>query len=240
MRMQQDELERRVKKGHERRTQTRLAIIRAAFELLGRPQGRSSRIEEICESAGVSRATFYNYFPSVEDLFRETSFAISHDFNDAVRAVIRRMPGGAIRLAFGLRYMLHRTQEDPAWGWAMVNLSVGGVFFGEEVRRYATEAIEEGLVTEQFSIPSAAIGFDLVMGTALSAMTTMLLSERAADYAEMIVTQIFRGLGVSDTLISKCVLPPLPDPFQYLAANGAGSERDLLDSTAFLEFSHRG
>jgi AcrR family transcriptional regulator len=232
--------EKRVQTGEDRRARTRSSILRASFELLGRPEGRSSRIDEICQAAGVSRATFYNYFSSVEELFRATAFAISHDFNDAVRAVIRRVPGGAIRLAFALRYNLHRVRQDAAWGWAMVNISAGGPIFGEEASRYAVETIEEGLVTEQFAIPNVAIGFDLVMGSALSAMITLLRSEQAEDYPELMVSQILRGLGVSETLIGKCTLPPLPDPFEFMAAHGMGSEHDLIDASPFLSHSHRG
>ena len=102
----------------------------------------------------------------------------------------------------------------------MVNLSAGGPIFGEETFRYATASIEEGLVTEQFHIESLAIGRDIMMGSTLSAMITLLRSKQPADYPEKVVAQIMRGLGVSETLIEKCVTPPLPDPYEYLAAHG--------------------
>jgi AcrR family transcriptional regulator len=202
--------------GEDRRTKTRAAILRAAFQMLGRPEGRSSRIEEICEAAGVSRATFYNYFNSVEELFKATAFHISHDFNDAVRAVIIRVPGGAIRLAFALRYQMQKTREDPAWGWAMVNLSAGGPIFGEEAYTYATEAIEEGMLTEQFAVASVEVGLDIVMGTTLAAMITLLRSEQGEDYPEVIVKHIYRALGVSETLTQRCVTAILPDAMVVL------------------------
>lgn len=207
--------------GEERRTRTRAAILRAAFQMLGRPEGRSSRIEEICETAGVSRATFYNYFSSVEELFRATAFHISHDFNDAVRAVIIRVPGGAFRLAFALRYQMHKSREDPAWGWAMVNLSAGGPIFGEEAYSYATEAIKEGIITEQFVVASVEIGLDIVMGTTLAAMITLLRGDQSEDYPEAIVAHIYRALGVSETLTQRCITAILPDPMEVLCENRA-------------------
>ncbi|MDX3910215.1 MAG: hypothetical protein QHC67_10400 [Sphingobium sp.] len=149
------------------------------------------------------------------------------------------MPGGAIRLSFALRYYLHRVRQDAAWGWAMVNISAGGPIFGEEAACYAVEAIEEGLVTEQFAVPNVAIGFDLVMGSALSAMATLLRSEQAEEYPELMIAQIFRGMGVSETMIEKCTLPPLPDPFEFIAAHGMGSEHDLIDASPFLAPSQR-
>ncbi len=217
MSKKQDAHERRIRVGEDRRTRTRAAILRAAFQMLGRPEGRSSRIEEICEAAGVSRATFYNYFNSVEELFKATAFHISHEFNDAVRAVIIRVPGGAIRLAFALRYQMHKTREDPAWGWAMINLSAGGPIFGEEAYRYATEAIEEGIITEQFALPSVEVGLDIVMGSTLAAMITLLRGEQVNDYPEVIVSHIYRALGVSETLTRRCVEAILPDPMEVLS-----------------------
>lgn len=213
--------ERRVRVGEDRRTKTRAAILRAAFQVLGRPEGRSSRIEEICEAAGVSRATFYNYFNSVEELFRAAAFHISHDFNDAVRAVIIRVPGGAIRLAFALRYQMHKCRDDPAWGWAMVNLSAGGPIFGEETYSYAAEAIEEGILTEQFAVTSVEVGLDIVMGTTLAAMITLLRREQSEEYPEVIVTHIYRGLGVTETLTQRCITAILPDPMEVLRENRA-------------------
>jgi AcrR family transcriptional regulator len=213
-------LERRAEIGRERRAKTRTKILEVAFELLGNENGRLTRIEEICAAAEVSRGTFYNYFSSVDEMFRALAFEISHSFNTATRAVFTRAPAGAIRSAFALRYYLHKTRDDPAWGWAMVNLSAGGPIFGEETFRYATVSIEEGLVTEQFHLPSLEVGRDIMMGSTLSAMMTLLRSEQPQDYPEKAVGQIMRGLGVSETLIEKCIAPALPDPYEYLAEHG--------------------
>lgn len=213
-------MERRAEIGRERRAKTRTKLLKAAFELLGKEGGRSARIEEICTAASVARGTFYNYFTSVDDLFQALTFEISHDFNDATRAVIRRVPAGAIRSAFALRYYLHKARDDREWGWAMVNLSAGGPIFGKETYSYATESIREGMITGQFSVPSLEVGRDLMMGSTLAAMMTVLQSNCDASYPETMVAQILRGLGVSETLIAKCITPTLPDPFAFLAQHG--------------------
>jgi AcrR family transcriptional regulator len=227
-------LERRAEIGRQRRAKTRTKLLKAAFELLGRESGRSTRIEEICQAANVARGTFYNYFASVDEMFRALTFDISHDFNDATRAVIKRVPAGAIRSAFALRYYLHKARSDPAWGWAMVNLSAGGPIFGEETYRYATESIQEGMITGQFCVPCLEIGRDLMMGSTLAAMITLLHAAREQEYPEHMVAQILRGLGVSETLIAKCVSPPLPDPFAFLAEHGLAPESDISEEFKLL------
>lgn len=217
-------LERRAEIGRRRREKTREKILQVAFELLGREQGRSTRIDEICEAAAVARGTFYNYFSSVEELFRALTFEISHDYNLAVRAVIKSVPAGAMRSAFALRYYMRRTRDDPSWGWAMVNLSAGGPVFGEETTRYGLECISEGLITEQFDAQSAQIAYDLMHGAALAGMITLLRSEQPEDYPEQLVALTLRGLGVSPTLVDRCISPELPDPFAFLQQHGAAPE----------------
>lgn len=228
--------EKRAEVGRMRRERTREKILQAAFELLGREEGRSTRIEEICQAASVARGTFYNYFSSVEELFRALTFEISHDYNLAVRAVIKTVPAGAIRAGFALRYYMRRTRDDPSWGWAMVNLSVSGPIFGEETARYGLECIAEGLITEQFRSPSAQMAYDLMHGAALAGMITLLRSEQPEDYPEQMVTLIMRGVGVSETLIARCVGPELPDPFEFVAQHGQAPEHVEADLAGMAQF----
>jgi hypothetical protein len=101
--------------------------------------------------------------------------------------------------------------------------------------RYATECIIDGMVTEQFSVPSPEIGHDLMQGATLAGMISLLRSPQPPDFPEKLVAQIMRGLGVSATLIERCVQPELPDPFAFLAENGMPPERSVLDVTAFLD-----
>lgn len=224
-------LERRAEIGRRRRERTREKILQVAFELLGREQGRSTRIDEICEAASVARGTFYNYFSSVDELFGALTFEISHDFNIAVRAVIRTVPAGAMRSAFAIRYYMRRTRNDPSWGWAMVNLSAGGPIFGDETTRYGLECIAEGLITEQFDAQSAQIAYDFLHGAALAGMITLLRSEQPEDYPEQMVALALRGLGVSPTLIERCISPDLPDPFAFLQQHGIDPEQHSLKLT---------
>jgi AcrR family transcriptional regulator len=229
-------LEKRAEIGRQRRARTREKILDAAFALLGREDGRSTRIDEICQAAEVARGTFYNYFSSVEELLRALTFEITHDYNLAVRAVIRAVPAGALRSGFALRYYLHRTRQDPSWGWAMVNLSAGGPIFGDETARYGLEAIAEGMITEQFHAPSVQIAYDLMHGATLAGMITLLRSPQADDYPEQLVALVMRGLGVSDSLIARCIGLELPDPQDFVARYGPSPSEGAGDLVGIQQF----
>lgn len=232
-------MEKRAEVGRQRRARTREKILEAAFALLGREGGRSTRIDEICEKAQVARGTFYNYFSSVDELLTALTFEITHDYNLAMRAVIRAVPAGAIRSGFALRYYLHRTRQDPSWGWAMVNLSAGGPIFGEETARYGLEAIAEGLITEQFEAPSAQIAYDLMHGATLAGMITLLRSPQPEDYPEQLVALVMRGLGVSKTLIERCISANLPDPQEFVRRYGPTPAEGAGDLVGLSEFGRR-
>lgn len=57
------------------RAQTRAEIIRVAFDLFGRHGYTDVSVETIAAEAGVSRATFFNYFPKKDLLLSEIANA---------------------------------------------------------------------------------------------------------------------------------------------------------------------
>jgi AcrR family transcriptional regulator len=77
------DLARRAEIGAGRRARTRAQLLAAARALFGREGGRSTRVEDICETAAIARGTFYNYFPSFEALQAELFEDLSDRFDNA-------------------------------------------------------------------------------------------------------------------------------------------------------------
>lgn len=57
------------------RQHTRAEIVRVAFDLFGKQGYEQVSVEAIAAAAGVSRATFFNYFPQKDLLLREVAQA---------------------------------------------------------------------------------------------------------------------------------------------------------------------
>jgi AcrR family transcriptional regulator len=203
-------LERRAEIGQEKRARTRREILSTTYSLVGRKDGHLTCIEEICSSAHISRATFYNYFSSIKELFDALAYEISHDINVRIRALLSSMPPGAFRVSAAARLYLHQVRIDQAWGRAMVNLTGTGPQFGLDSLPHVIQAIAEGIELGEFQIPNVEVGCDLVMGTVLSAMMSMVRDPFPDDYPEMIVRQILIGLGVRPNLIADCIGRELP------------------------------
>ena len=204
--------ERRAEIGRERRTRTRARIIAAAFEVFGDEAGLYAGIEDVAERATLTRATVYNHFSSMADLREALTFEVTHDFLESVTSTISKMPDARDRSACAVRFYLRRAQLDRRWAWSMINLSATGFIFGAETFRQAEQTISEGVDDGVFPLPSVALGRDLLLGTTLAAMGSIVREKPVENYHEMVAGSILFGLGVPLEQAEICAnqaLPPL-------------------------------
>jgi AcrR family transcriptional regulator len=195
-----------------KRGRTRRRIFDATFKLIGHERGLSVRIEEICAEAGISRGTFYNYFTSLEELFQALALDLSHDFNHAVLATLAQIESSAERTNAAIQHYLKRARRDPAWGWAMVHLSASGPFFGAESYQACELTVSQGIKSGEFDLPNPTVGRDLLLGTILAAMISILRdSSGTRPQPKHIAHHLLRALGVPDTRARNIANSPLPD-----------------------------
>jgi AcrR family transcriptional regulator len=202
---------RRAEIGAERRSRTRAALLNAALELFGHAHGRATRIEDVCARARVARGTFYNHFTGIESLLEALSDELTRDFDDAVHAAFEAMESPVERTCAAIRYYLHGAIQDPRWGWAMVNSSVRTILFGERVARRAQATIQEGIDSGAFSIESAVIGRDILLGAGLSGTLSLLAGGTPANYPEKVARQLLLSLGAPKALAVSLTRKPLRD-----------------------------
>src|SRR5262249_6425171 len=81
---------------------TRQSIVKAGLELFSRQGFDETRVEEIADACGVSKRTFFRYFPAKEDIL----FADAPELSAALIALLRAQPrqiSSAAALHFALR-----------------------------------------------------------------------------------------------------------------------------------------
>lgn len=205
-----DTLDGRAEIGRQRRARTRAAIIAAAFDKFGDENGLYATIEEIVEAAGVTRATFYNHFAGMIQLREALADEVTHEFLRAVVEALNTLPDARQRSAAAVRFYLRRARRDPRWGWSMVNLSASGHLFGRETYHRARRTVAKGIAEGVFPLPSSEIGRDILLGTTLAAMSSMLRGEPPEDYPEAIADFTLRGLGVVEEEAQRFAQMPLP------------------------------
>lgn len=205
----------RTEAGRKRRAQTRAKIIAAAFEVFGDENGLFARIEDVADRAGVTRATFYNHFNGMVDLREALSHEVTHDLLVAVTHTIAAMPDPRERSAVAIRYYLHRAMADRRWAWSLINLSASGLIFGADTHFQAERTVQEGIEDGAFPIISIDLGRDILLGTCLAALGTIVRKGVADDYPEAIAGYILHALGVpydQAKAIAHQPLPPLDRP----------------------------
>ncbi len=210
----QTDPKRRAEIGRERRIRTRARIVAAAFELFGDEAGLYARIEDVAEKAGVTRATFYNHFTNMAELRDALTYEVTHDFLEATQA-ISQIPDARVRSSCAVRFYLQRAQADRRWAWSMINLSAAGLIFGAETFHQAEQTVREGMDDAVFRIPSVELGRDLLLGTTLAAMASIVRGGLAEDYPEQVAASILFGLGVpigEARIFAAQALPPF-SPF---------------------------
>lgn len=200
---------RRAEIGAERRARTRTELLRAALELYGRPHGRNTRIEDVCAKARVARGTFYDYFTGIEALLEALSDEVTREFDSAVHAAFEDMKSPVERTCAAMRYYLHGALEDPRWGWAVVNSSVGRTLYGERITRHVRDSIQEGMDSGDFTIDSADVGRDILLGTGISASISLLQGGMAPDYPEKIARHVLLSFGTSPAVANAITSRPL-------------------------------
>jgi len=194
-----------------KRERTRKAILDAAFGLIGNEKGLTVRIEEICAAAHVSRGTFYNYFTSLEQLFEVLAIELSHDLNRALVSTWDETLSHAEGANAAIQHYLKYARRDPAWAWAMVHLHAFGPPFGAESWDACLGSIAKGIEAGEFDVPNAAVGRDVMTGTVMATVRTMLRSGGNRSQPRIIAYHLLRALGVPDARAKEIADRPLPD-----------------------------
>jgi AcrR family transcriptional regulator len=231
---------RRAEIGAEKRTRTRAELLVAALVLFGRPHGRNTRIEDLCARAHIARGTFYNYFTGIEAVLEALSDALTRDFDSAVHEAFGSLDSATERTCAAMRYYLHAPLIDPRWGWAVVNSSVGRMLYGENITRHVSDSIQEGIDSGEFTISSAAVGRDILLGSGISATISLLGGDTPEDYPEQVVRHVLLSFGTPPQVAARVTslpmrnLPMLPMNSRFFRGTlgGAGHARANLRRAA--------
>jgi hypothetical protein len=93
----------------------------------------------------------------------------------------------------------------------MVNSSLRTILFGERVGRRAQATIQEGIDAGDFTIGSAVVGRDILLGSGLSGTLSLLTGSVPADYPEKVARQLLLSLGTPKSLAISVTRKPLRD-----------------------------
>lgn len=211
-------LEARAAAAEQRKAQTRERLLEAAIAIIGEKGPDACSIEDFVAAAGVSRGTFYNYFPTAESLLH----AVRQEIVAALTAVLdarlpKTMPASE-RLATRLHSYLAAVSRDAAWGWMMLRLD------GTRLERTPTlefsldEMFRAGVVQGQFRDMNPAAARTLIFGASRMLQRDMLMGLSSPEH----------GIEVVALLLTACGLP-YPEAVE-VSRRGAALAREIHDA----------
>lgn len=92
----------------EKKRQTKLAITNAAFKLFSENGYESTKVEDIVKLAGVSKGTYFNYFPTkeavIEDFERISIYSEAEKLMNITSPVVPKLLSSLINIVHNLNY----------------------------------------------------------------------------------------------------------------------------------------
>jgi AcrR family transcriptional regulator len=190
------------------------ALVTPFSALIFSPKLAAVTIDNIIAEAGVARGTFYNYFQTREEVLRAVAASLSDAMNQKVWTQYAAIADPAERMAIGLRQFLHQAMRDATWGWVIVRIGLVAAPLSETIERGLMSDLEAGIRLERFRVDSVQASVDLVLGTSLMAMRTILEGHTDPNYPEQITKLILKSLGVNNDdaeAIAFKALEPFPE-----------------------------
>jgi AcrR family transcriptional regulator len=197
-----------------RKARTRQALIDAAVRLIAEGRGERASIQEITEAADVGFGSFYNHFPSKEQLFQDASEEVMERWGLMIDRACEGIsdPAKVFAVSFRISGRLGWTHPDMAQfitgaGMDLLNAPLG-------LAPRALRDIKAGQAAGRFTFPNAEIALAAIAGGLLGLLR---LRQRDPGHIEEasvdeLAGALLRLLGVpaaEATRLSGTPLPPI-------------------------------
>ena len=157
-------LESRQATGEKRRARTRDKLLRAASECIAE-KGWGASIDDIIQRAGVSRGSYYNFFPKSGDLADAL-------LDELARVSAARM--GGLRLnrsdpaelvAIDQHYRLRLVEIDPVSSWLATHFHNSDPVYAPRVEQSYARVVEAGIGAGRFRAVNPQASVALLLGS---------------------------------------------------------------------------
>jgi AcrR family transcriptional regulator len=197
-------------RGHKKRARTRQQLLDAAARVIARQGAGATAIHEIAAEAGVANGTFYNYFPTKDAALEALGLALAEQLADRIAAAYAGVRDAAERMAIANRTFILTALADPTWGRAIVRVAGRDSALSARIAAYARADLRLGKRQRRFRVADEPAALDLILGTVLAAMRSVLDGRAGASHATAVATLVLRGLGVAEKEAAQIALRPLP------------------------------
>jgi AcrR family transcriptional regulator len=189
-------LQARAATAEQRRVRTRERLLDAAETVVADKGFESASIEEFVAAAGVSRGTFYNYFPTTTALLHALNTRVAEDLDRRLDVLTAHIDDCAARLAATLHTVVAAYLSDPVRGWIAVQVAASRVPRQHAFEDRFAATYREGVACGRFHDVDMAAAYTIAFGAIRMAQRDMLSGAALPAQGVEVVALILAAFGV--------------------------------------------
>ena len=198
----------RVRVAASRREEMRNALLFSVLLLASDKSIHEIDVEDIINHAQVSRGSFYKYFPSVQASVLTLANELASEFTTETDAITHQIPDTAIRLITTAKLTMRLLVKNPLLGNFFIQLP----WPSPEVNVFKniSSDVELGIKEGLFKKIPTSIGCNLMVGSLIAGVHTMLSKPASVSYGDKVLYQVLMGLGLHAKTADDLLKTPLP------------------------------
>lgn len=187
----------RIRVARARRERMRARLLNAVLSVY--PSDNTSGpalIDDVIRAAGISRGTFYKYFPSLEDAVAQLGTKLADEMAEVYTSILDVCPGAIDRVATAVQVGLLRAVAEPRWGMFVAHADLLGR--GDHPALTGMEAsLRLGVASGEFRFASMDAAVDHAKGVMIEGIRRLIRGEGPPDYIPQTTAMLLCGLGVT-------------------------------------------
>lgn len=169
-----------------KRARTRRRLLEAGSSVLAERGPDGATVGAIAAAAGVTPATFYNHFSSLNELVDSVvaELAVGVEIGRDTLAAVENDP--AARVAIGTEQLLDLAVVDPTAANAFVSLLASVPELRSRVRGIVIQAVADGIDSGRFRQRSAPVTADALLGAVVQWIRSALAGDTSGSRGEQL------------------------------------------------------
>jgi len=178
------------------RARTRERLLDAAEKVVAEKGAEAASIEDFVKAAGVSRGTFYNYFPTATELLHALNTRVAAELDLELDRMGAAIEDPVARLAASLHTVLSAYAGDPVRGWIAMQLAASRAPRQQAFESRFAALYGEGVACGRFHKVDISAAWTLAFGTVRMAQRDVMAGASVPTSAVQIVALILAAFGV--------------------------------------------
>lgn len=177
----------------ERMRQHILSIVQSAYPGL---RGNVATLDEVIRIGGISKGTFYKYFPSLEAAASELGAELARQMILDMAAVYEPLVDPVERSAMGFMLFAYRALVDLRWAAFISHIQ--GLASDNLLQQYIVEDMKRGSEQGAFKLVSIDVAADFVLCITIEVAQKIASGSGSQEMVAEVLLLMLRALGVPD------------------------------------------